>query len=591
VAKKDCTEREVLIAELALSLAKQPELRDIDSIAKVIAELEETVTRDDVVSALNVYSKRPPRKIDEAKRNVARIRAEARSDKALHEKISSIEKHIEEGTLPNRKAAEKGRSAALEELQAVVKGLEKDLAKTPAAEKQKLLAQIQRLQAKVRAPLDFTKTPKELPADKEVARLKYERDKLRIVAKERIEKFRPKTPLQRAINLSNTFKALRFSVDYSFLLRQGKFAALSHPLMAAKAAKDAIGTTFSPKREHYLHERMDERENAPLYHEAGLNITTGKGEELLRREEVAMSAFAEKRFFWVAASNRTFRTFLNTIRADLFDAMVEAMPNGKATLEEAKVIARYVNEATGRGSLGAAENSVVGLNALFTAPKFTVSRFQYLAGHAMWAGPKEARAAKRVVAKEYLRTFVGLTAWYTSLLTLFQDEEPIETDPRSSEFGKIKLGDTRDDPLAGLQQAIVLIARMWSGETKTIRGEVKATRGEKVPYGQSDTLDLTARFARQRVAPGPGEVLNVIAGENVVGEKTTPLSVAMGLLYPLSLESMYEIGNELGMPNEAVAQALNFFGESIQTFEQKPRKPKRRNSENEPREKREEEVE
>ena len=60
-----------------------------------------------------------------------------------------------------------------------------------------------------------------------------------------------------------------------------------------------------------------------------------------------------------------------------------------------------------------------------------------------------------------------------------EDDEPtFETDPRSSDFLKIKIGETRLDPTAGLSSAIVLSARLLpdflgGGKTKSSSGKFR----------------------------------------------------------------------------------------------------------------------
>jgi len=158
----------------------------------------------------------------------------------------------------------------------------------------------------------------------------------------------------------------------------------------------------------------------------------------------------------------------------------------------------------------------------------------------------------------------------------------IEMDPRSADFGKIRIGNTRIDPLAGISQTIVLLSRLWTGETKTAAGKVVPIRGEKVPYGKGTAADVTARFLRTKLSPVPATALDIAAGENVVGEPVTPASVAEGLFAPMAIQDIYEAMKDQGVGRGAALGILAFFGMGLQTYEtrgagrpERPRPPER----------------
>src|SRR5690606_29922680 len=109
-------------------------------------------------------------------------------------------------------------------------------------------------------------------------------------------------------------------------------------------------------------------------------------------------------------------TFLNKLRADSFDAMVEGLArNGEPTAAEIEAIANYINVATGRGSIGtSADASASVLNAAFFAPRLVASRFQLLALHPLWRntpaadGSKPTMRVRKMVAKEYGKFLAGI---------------------------------------------------------------------------------------------------------------------------------------------------------------------------------------
>jgi hypothetical protein len=184
------------------------------------------------------------------------------------------------------------------------------------------------------------------------------------------------------------------------------------------------------------------RPNYPLYMRSGLYLSE-HGLNLSRMEEVYMSRWVEK-IPGVAQSQRAYTVFLNRLRADAFDAMSATLGrDGKLTLAESKAIANYINVATGRGNVAARENALVILNTAFFAPRYVLSRFQLVAGEPFYGGSARTRAA---IGKEYARFLTGMGIIY-GLGVLAGGH--LEQDPRASDFGKLRFGNTRLDPLAG----------------------------------------------------------------------------------------------------------------------------------------------
>jgi hypothetical protein len=105
-------------------------------------------------------------------------------------------------------------------------------------------------------------------------------------------------------------------------------------------------------------------------------------------------------------SERAFRTFLNTMRADLFDYMkssVEASRPGTWNADDAKIIGNASNVISGRATM---RNSV-GWSRVFFAPRWMWSRVQLMTGQPMWKGDSATRLA---VGKVYVRAALGIAA-------------------------------------------------------------------------------------------------------------------------------------------------------------------------------------
>jgi hypothetical protein len=196
---------------------------------------------------------------------------------------------------------------------------------------------------------------------------------------------------------------------------------------------------------------------------------------------------------------------LNKVRMDAFDSLSRSLSRtGEPTREEAKAIANYVNVTTGRGTVGThggVSNAIAGLNSILFAPRLLLSRFQFLASPltGFRYGGGSARTRK-LFAREMGRLLSGLGVVY-GLGALAGGK--IETDWRSTDFGKIRFGDTRVDPLMGIQQLVVLIGRFATNEKKTAAGKIRPLDGsDKGPFGETFS-DVAGRFVRSKLAPIP----------------------------------------------------------------------------------------
>lgn len=330
---------------------------------------------------------------------------------------------------------------------------------------------------------------------------------------------------------------------------------------------------LNEKNRFAVDDSIRNRPNYRLYEQGGLNLTE-HGQSLAHMEEAYMSHLADTSINVrghninpVAASERAFTSYLNLTRADTFDLMVSRLTKDgkKPTPEELKAIGKAVNVFTGRADLGLRENALTGLGTAFFAPRLVVSRFQVLAGQPLYKG---SWATRKAVAAEYARFLAGVGTIYALAKTVGAD---VEYDPRSSEFGKIRFGKTRIDPLGGLSQATVLVSRLATGQTKTASGKINDIRGDHVPYGGSDSADVIARFLRTKLNPVVGTGVDIATGKNVVGEKVTAQSVAESAVMPMSFNDIYEAMKEQGIPAGSAMATLSLFGMGLMTYDTKRR--------------------
>lgn len=363
-------------------------------------------------------------------------------------------------------------------------------------------------------------------------------------------------------------KAIKSAYDVSAPGRQGFFALISHPILGFKNIAEMFRALRSEEVVFRIHKEIQGRKNAKLYKEAEVPFTDTEG-KIATAEEMFMGRWQEY-IPGIPASNRAFVAFLNLMRADLFDAMYKysfERRGVKATKEELLALGDYVAQATGRGTIKKYESALQEAGKVLWAPKLVVSRFQMLTGKGLLYGRGTA-ATRKAVAREYARILGGLAIIYS--VDYLVNTTPVETDPTSSDFGKIIVGKTRIDVLAGVSQATVLLGRLGYGESKNIRtGRITPIRGENIPYGGQDSWDVMMRFMRTKLTPVLGIAINLATEKDLIGKKYGWEDVPADLTVPLAMRDIYEAMQEEGIPAGLALGTLGMFGVGLQTHEDK----------------------
>lgn len=448
------------------------------------------------------------------------------------------------------------------------------------------LSTIAKLEEKIKNK-DFAPKPiKEFPDDKRLLELRFKRQQMTNKYQEAKLQYNMdrRTALQKTkdigMEIVNVTRAIKTSVDLSAVLRQGGFIVLGHPIRGVKAMPEMFKALRSEIGQFAVEQSIMKRQNYDLYQKAGLYLSD-HGHELHKMEEAYMSKWADK-IPGVAASSRAYTTYLNVLRANSFDAMVKNLPMkaGKPNPEEAKAIANYINVATGRGNLGAKENSLVMLNTAFFAPRYVLSRFQLLTGQPL-RNALGTPIARKMIAKEYGRFLIGLSAVYGMSIAM---GAKVGVDPHSSDFGKIILGKTRIDPMVGLSQTATFTTRALTGDISySGKGYTLSSSGIKGRGSNAMNADQYGRvmlnFLRSKIAPVPSAIWSMKTGKDVVGNKIERIgdvedflqgtSTPSNLVMPLALSDIYQTMQEQGIPEGTALALLSIFGMGLQTYNKK----------------------
>lgn len=559
----DCSELAVALSDIARNISARSDVATFEDVVARMNELLPDVTRSDIVDGIVAVDRAQRADQTKAAQTLwTKIKRGARTEVGLQDDIGEIDRRLKEGlNRPERKKAQVARTKAEQELRKMRDSLKREEA---------LRGQIDKMIATLQSGnFGPPASPKRRTKEAEFEALETQRAILRAQIRHRVSALKPRTFFQRFVRSPFRFLgSLITTGEFSGVLNQGGFVAFGHPAMAFGAYKKALTIFRSRGGEVRAEQAMNERPNRLLYQRAKLFIATST-DTLTQREEAAMSTLFE-RVPILAAFTRFHRGYLNELRADTFDMLIEGLGrNGEVTIEEARAIANFVNAATGRGKLGQLEQSAILLADMAFAPRFYASRIQMLMAEPLWGSVgttpegrviRPTNRVRKAVIAQYARYAVGI-AVVNTLLALAGGI--LERDPRSSDFLKARFGRARIQILSGFQQFTTFASRLISGEYKSIRsGEVRPIRGEDLPYGGFDTSAVVFQFLRSKSSPLMRPLVDIATGQDFLGRPMTLKKLALQFAGPITYRDIYDlmVSEELSIPSKVAFSILGVHG-------------------------------
>lgn len=357
-------------------------------------------------------------------------------------------------------------------------------------------------------------------------------------------------------------KSIKASLDNSALFRQGWKTLWTHPEVWQKNARrsfvDIAKTLKGDDVFNAVRADIVSRPNVDLYTKAKLAV--GVVEEAYPSRSPGKIPLLGKLY---KASETAYTAFLYRTRADVFDKYVEIANKSGINLKddlEIKSIGKLVNSLTGRGDIGAFEPSANALNTIFFSPRFLKANIDTLTLHAM---DKMSPFARKQAAVNLVKVIGGTAA----VLAIANAIKPgsVEIDPRSADFGKIKIGNTRFDVTGGMSSIATLAARLITQSVKSsTSGKVNEVDSGK--FGSSSSTDLVYNFFTNKLAPAISTIIFLQQGDRFTGEKPSIPGALKRLLVPIPITTFEELRKDPDAADTLLSMIADALGISTNTY-------------------------
>ena len=409
-----------------------------------------------------------------------------------------------------------------------------------------------------------------LPQEGQIAKLE------KVFGKELIDEIQRKKPAlkqayEMGLQIANIPRSLMASMDISAPFRQGLWT-IGRKEFWGEAWPEMIKSLRSEKNFNELMTTIENDPDYPLLKDAGLDITGMAS--MSEREEKFMSPIIERAFRVagidinlpgriVRASGRAYVGFLNKLRLDVAKSMLkDAESMGyKLTGDQVKRIVNYVNSATGRGPLGKLAGAADALNAVFFSPRLMASRVDLLTKAFR---PSFYEKQNEFIRKQYWRDLMSVFGFGSTILALAaMAGADIGDDPRSSDFGKIVIDNTRLDVWGGFQQYARMVGQLVTGEYRSsVTGKI-LTLGEG--YKPLSRWDILWRQIEAKESPVASFIVKMMKQQDWEGKPVSARKEILERVWPLALRDIVEVARD--NPKILPISALGLVGFGSQTYE------------------------
>ena len=371
-----------------------------------------------------------------------------------------------------------------------------------------------------------------------------------------------------AREVAGTVRGLSLGTDIGVLFRQGLFS-VSRPKAFAKGVIEGAKNVFSEANLAQYQRRLDTEKwgdgslKSAVRKKHGLDVT----DTVNNREELVTSRLMQK-IPWIGKAvggslERFQTTFINTVRAETFDAAVKRGYNA----DELRLRAQFINNATGRGNFDKAPGLLKEI--LLTSPRYEKSRWAML-GEPLKNLANVGRKGSGTVGvnRAALANIQDMAVTATEVYGLFKAAElagyEVDFDPTSSDFLKMRKGDEVWDVTAGIAPRLRDVMRFVSAfsddewASKMLRTAGSAIARPASPIVRH-AVEKGSYYGQK--ASGVEEPVNLLSGF-----KFEEGDVDYQTFAPLVVQAIKEAYEKDGPASAVGAGAKEFLGTSVSRY-------------------------
>lgn len=369
---------------------------------------------------------------------------------------------------------------------------------------------------------------------------------------------------------TGTTKSIKASLDNSAIFNQGWKVLTTHPKVWYNNSKATFGVMWKTMKgqnvERELHADIMSRPYSVdgTYSKMDLQVY-GVTEESFPTA-ITGKVPGVGRFY--KASEAAFTYFAQKNRADLADLYLDlAKAAGVDITDTAELqsIGKLVNALTSRGHLGKLEPVANVTNNVFFSPRNWKANFDFLTAHNF---QKHTSPFVRKQAAINLFKMIVFTAIVLGIANTF-DDDAVDWDPRSANFGTIKVGNSRFNVSGGFGSMVTLASRFltWSTKSSTTGNITDLNSGK---WGSATVGDVVLTYTGNKLSPVAGTLKEMfLTGKDFDGNPPTFSGSAYNLLMPLGIASDIEAYQDPQAADMLAVAIADFLGIAVNTYSKK----------------------
>lgn len=542
---------------------------------------------------------------------------------ALESKLEDLQAKIVREKNPKTKAQLSEQEKDLrEQIKRATAELPIDEAARTASAKENVKKKIAELEARIKNQDFSKKVRRPVIEDTELVRLNAEKQKVQdaymkdLYGAELKARGPRKKFLDGAAEVWGLTRSLMATGEMSFIAIQGGLQSIAHPKHAVRALWKSVQHGWSEKKAQAWGEFIKAQPFYPQMKKSKLALSEYDARLEAREEQflggwvnkiwdfigLPIKPISEKAYeAWkkvnpVKAIERAGVGYMNTLRILRYlDGMYILEQDGKTfedNPQDFKNMADAINTMTGRASLGPLEDSrniKKILPLLFFSPRNWLSMLKTTTPLAFYhfgkMGYKDGKwkpsAAQKMALSDHMK-YLSVTVGMLSLAAMYlndddDDETEVETDPRSSDFGTIRLGDTRIDVFGGRKQQVVFQSRLIM-DALGKQAMKSTTTGNLTYLGEGMTpskAGLAWRMMKNKLAPSAGILARYMESnidpktgkrKGEFGVEYNPSDDIIANLYPMYWGTVDELWKEQPETVASFLTAMAFIGVGVSTY-------------------------